>query len=111
MSLSPDFVRGYLTRLDTALKGQDWSVLAHLAAELQRCWQEDRQVFLCGNGGSAANAMHLANDLLYGVGTNGRHGLRATALPANPSVLTCLGNDVGYAEIFSRQLCVLGRSG
>ena len=70
----------------------------------------ERQVFLCGNGGSAANAMHIANDLLYGIAIGGT-GIRVTALPSNTSVLTCLANDLGYDEIFSHQLRVHGTRG
>jgi D-sedoheptulose 7-phosphate isomerase len=67
---------------------------------------------VCGNGGSAGNAMHLANDLLFGVGRkNGGGGIKVEALSANPSVLTCLANDLGYEEIFAHQLKVKGSAG
>ena len=64
-----------------------------LRDELLDCWKTGRQVFLCGNGGSAGNAIHLANDFLYGISKTCGSGLRVHALPANASVLTCLGND------------------
>src|SRR5262245_42050503 len=80
-----------------------------LADELLDCWKSGRQVFLCGNGGSAANAMHIANDLLYGVSKTPGSGLRAHALSANPAVVTCLANDQGYDVIFSMQLAVQAR--
>jgi D-sedoheptulose 7-phosphate isomerase len=80
-----------------------------LAEELHDCWQARRQVFLCGNGGSAGNAIHLANDFLYGISKMRGSGLRVTALPANSSVLTCLANDEGYEDIFSLQLAVQGQ--
>jgi D-sedoheptulose 7-phosphate isomerase len=66
-------------------------------------------VFLCGNGGSAGNAIHLANDFLYGISKTLGSGLRVSALSANSAVLTCLANDVGYESIFSAQLAVQGR--
>ena len=72
---------------------------------------EDKQVFIFGNGGSAGNAMHLANDLLYGVAKRFGSGIRVTALPANSSVVTCLANDQGYDAIFSHQLAVLAGPG
>jgi D-sedoheptulose 7-phosphate isomerase len=68
-------------------------------------------VFLCGNGGSAGNAIHLANDFLYGISKTFGAGLRVTALPANSSVLTCLANDLGYDAVFSAQLAVQARRG
>ena len=61
---------------------------------------------MCGNGGSAGNAIHIANDFNYGIDKNGGIGLSVEALPANTSVLTCLANDEGYETIFSQQLKV-----
>ena len=73
--------------------------------------QNKKNLFLAGNGGSAANANHLANDLIYGVNQHGRGAFRVHSLAANPSVLTCLGNDVGFENVFSNQLEVLAESG
>jgi len=101
----------YASRLRRVLEDVDWSGVASLARELRDCWATGRQVFICGNGGSAGNAMHLANDFLYGVSKTAGQGLRVSALPANASVLTCLANDVGYDEIFSYQLAVQARPG
>lgn len=103
------FCADYARRLQAVLSGFDWTGVARLAEELQACWKEGRQLFLCGNGGSAGNAIHLANDFLYGISKTHGSGLRVHALPANPSVLTCLANDVGYDEIFSMQLAVQAR--
>jgi D-sedoheptulose 7-phosphate isomerase len=103
------FAEDYAARLQRVLGGADWSGVARLAEELRDCWRTGRQLFLCGNGGSAGNAIHLANDFLYGVSKTAGSGLRVTALPANPSVLTCLANDMGYDEIFSLQLAVQAR--
>lgn len=99
----------YARRLQTVLQSADWTGVERLAEELANCWRDGRQVFLCGNGGSAGNAIHLANDFLYGISKAFGSGLRVSALPANSSVLTCLANDVGYDSIFAAQLAVLGR--
>jgi len=101
----------YARRLQDVLKSSDWTQAARLAEDLRECWRAGRQVFLCGNGGSAANALHLANDFLYGVSKTLGSGLRVTALPANSSVLTCLANDVGYDAVFSAQLAVQANRG
>lgn len=101
----------YSTRLQEVLAERSWSDVAALAEELLAAWRDGRQVFLCGNGGSAANAVHLANDLVYGVAPGSGHGLRAHALAANPSVLTCIANDECYAEVFAYELGVLGAAG
>lgn len=99
----------YSQRLSGILERCDWEPVSRLAEELFDCWKTGRQVFLAGNGGSAGNAVHLANDFIYAVSKVTGSGLRAHALPANSSVLTCLANDLGYDEIFSRQLAVLAR--
>jgi D-sedoheptulose 7-phosphate isomerase len=101
----------YSDRLRAVLAATDWSGVAQLGEELLDCWKTRRQVFLCGNGGSAGNAIHLANDFLYGISRQKGSALRVTALPANSSVLTCLANDEGYDQIFSLQLAVLANRG
>lgn len=63
-----------------------------------------RRVYICGNGGSAANAIHMANDLLA-------CGIRAHALTADVATLTAIANDFSFDEIFSRQLSVYGEPG
>ncbi|GAA6185397.1 SIS domain-containing protein [Aliiglaciecola sp. NS0011-25] len=81
-----------------------------LADHLLDCCKQKKQVFICGNGGSAGNAIHLANDFLYGTDPSGLSSLNVEALPANSSILTCLGNDIGYDKIFSHQLKVKANS-
>ncbi len=101
----------YSRRLQSVLAESNWSGVSLLAQDLLRCWRDGRQVFLCGNGGSAGNANHLANDFLFGVARKTGAGLNVHALSANPSVLTCLANDVGYERVFAEQLAVHARPG
>lgn len=108
--MTADSFADYSARLQGALAGFEWGKVAQLAQALRAAWEQGRRVFICGNGGSAANAMHIANDLLYGIDMKGA-GIRVTALPSNSSVVTCLANDLGYDEIFSRQLKVHGSKG
>lgn len=63
-----------------------------------------KRVYLCGNGGSAANAIHIANDLVS-------CGVKAHSLTADVSTLTAIANDYGYEYVFSRQLFVFGEPG
>jgi D-sedoheptulose 7-phosphate isomerase len=67
-------------------------------------------IFFCGNGGSAADAQHLAAELV-GRFIKERKALAATALHANTSTVTAVGNDYSYDVIFSRQLEGLGKTG
>jgi len=105
------FSKDYLARLKSALDIIPPEPLQALAEALMLAWREKRQVFIFGNGGSAGNAIHLANDFLYGISREFGHALRVTALPANSAVLTCLANDEGYDGIFFRQLAVLANKG
>ena len=101
----------YANRLGTVLRDTDWKIIAELTESLLLCWENGQQVFICGNGGSAANAIHLANDFIYGVAKEKGKGLKAIALSANSAVLTCLANDLGYDAVFSEQLAVQGYEG
>lgn len=101
----------YASRLAAVIAATDTSGIELLGRELLDCWKTGRQVFLCGNGGSSANSVHIANDYLYGVSKTVGSGLRVNALPANGAVITALANDEGYDQIFSIQLAVLARPG
>ena len=68
------------------------------------------KIFLCGNGGSAADCQHLAAELVVRF-TRERQGLPAIALTTDTSILTACGNDYGYDRVFSRQVEALGRMG
>ena len=100
------FFGGYSSRLQEVLSSADWSGVAQLAQAMRDCWENGRQVFFCGNGGSAGNANHLANDYLYGIAKRTGGGMRVLSLAANSAVITCLANDVGYERIYSEQLAV-----
>jgi len=113
-----DFVaasKAYLNKLNRCFTNEILEIVEVLAADLRQIWIEGRQVFICGNGGSAANALHLANDLLYGIGACGPEpkipGLRVEALSANTGIITCLANDTGYDNIYAHQLEVKAQSG
>ncbi|QNI95445.1 D-sedoheptulose 7-phosphate isomerase [Synechococcus sp. A15-127] len=112
------FVNGafsYLERLQGCFNKTNLEAVEHLAKELREAWIDGRNVYICGNGGSAANAIHVANDLHYGIGACGTGaklpGLRIEALSANSGVVTCLANDTGYENIYSHQIEVKGRQG
>jgi D-sedoheptulose 7-phosphate isomerase len=104
-------ITSYAARLADALREFDWTTVEELASDLLKVWKNRSAVWICGNGGSAANAVHWANDFLYPVAKRALHGIRMHAFTANPSVLTCLGNDLGYDEIFAYQLRTLAAPG
>jgi len=100
-----------LARLNQACQEIPLDKVENLANALLEAWRNKRQVFIFGNGGSAGNAVHLANDFVFGISKKFGSGLRIHALPANTSVITCLANDIGYENIFEYQLGLMSDPG
>ena len=73
-------------------------------ADLIKSVRAAKRVYLCGNGGSAANAIHIANDLMA-------CGVSAIALTADVATLTAIANDFGYEHVFERQILTHGAEG
>jgi D-sedoheptulose 7-phosphate isomerase len=69
------------------------------------------KVLLCGNGGSAADAQHIATELVIRMSKPNRASLPAIALTTDSSMITAGGNDIGFENIFSRQVEGLGNAG
>ena len=111
MTGSQVFFRDYATRLQATLASADLAPVGTLAEAILEAWRAGRCVYLCGNGGSAGNAIHLVNDLIYGAVQGRGPGVRAHALSANAAVLTCLANDTDYSEVFALQLRTFGQTG
>ena len=72
--------------------------------------KNEKTIFWCGNGGSAAESSHLAVELI-GRFKNNRRSLPSLSLNADTAAITCIANDFGYDEIFARQLEGLGKKG
>ena len=84
--------------------------IARAAEMIIRTCRADRPVLLFGNGGSAADAQHIAGELVGRFLTE-RRALRVQALTTDTSVLTCLGNDYDFDMIFARQVEAAGAPG
>ncbi|HEV2957900.1 MAG TPA: D-sedoheptulose 7-phosphate isomerase [Xanthobacteraceae bacterium] len=84
--------------------------LAAIADRIARTFRDGGKVLLAGNGGSAADAQHIAAEFLSRFKLD-RSPLPAIALTTDSSVLTAIGNDYGFAEVFERQVRALGRAG
>jgi len=104
-------ITNYLNHLSAVLNVDSFVQILPLGEALLGAWQNNKNIYFCGNGGSAGNAIHLANDLIYGAGINNGYGLRVEALSANAAVITCLANDIGYENIYSEQLRVKASPG
>lgn len=91
----------------------DGEIAAQVEAIVGACVEalrSERKILFAGNGGSAADAQHLAGELVGRLAFD-RPGLAAFALTTDTSVLTAIGNDYGYDRVFSRQIDGVGRSG
>tara|TARA_A100001015_G_scaffold307113_1_gene402473 strand:+ start:6862 stop:7428 length:567 start_codon:yes stop_codon:yes gene_type:complete len=77
---------------------------------LSKTLSDGNKIILCGNGGSASDAQHIAAELI-GRFKKERKALSAMSLATDTSALTCIGNDYGYDYIFERQLSGLGNHG
>ena len=111
METMQQHITDYSARLSSALALPAINQVPQLAQAFKTAWDNKKTIYLCGNGGSAGNAIHLANDFLYGAGINRGIGLRIESLSANAAVLTCLANDIGYEEVYAEQLRVKANAG
>jgi len=104
-------ISSYLDNLSKILNVDSFIQILPLGEALLEAWRNNKNIYLCGNGGSAGNAIHLANDFIYGAGIKNGYGLQVEALSANSAVITCLANDIGYENIYSEQLRVKAHPG
>jgi D-sedoheptulose 7-phosphate isomerase len=105
-----EFSRSYFDYLKRVLDSVDLQSIRRFVETILQARESGATVFFIGNGGSAATSSHFANDL--SIGTNDyEKPFRVISLTDNVAVITAIGNDFGYEEIFSRQLRVLGKQG
>jgi D-sedoheptulose 7-phosphate isomerase len=115
MKTASEFATGYIDRLKDVLDHLPLKPVDAIVHAIEQAQQERRQVFVIGNGGSAATASHMMNDLCKG--TLGHKGdapwprLRAIALTDNVSLMTAWANDTDYNRIFSEPLKSLAQRG
>jgi D-sedoheptulose 7-phosphate isomerase len=104
------FAGSYVEYLCQVLRGIDVDAVARFAQTLLAARERGATVYFIGNGGSAATSSHFANDL--SIGTNSyEKPFRVISLTDNQAIITAIGNDFGYVEIFKRQLQVLAKPG
>jgi D-sedoheptulose 7-phosphate isomerase len=88
------------------------SSIAQMGEEASDSIANGNKIMLCGNGGSAADAQHLAAEMLIRLRPkNNREGISAIALAQDTSTITACGNDFGYDKLFERTVQALGREG
>jgi D-sedoheptulose 7-phosphate isomerase len=106
-----EFAGLYIDRLVKILQSLDVLAVGKIIEVFLRTRENGGTIFLMGNGGSAATAAHFANDLGFCASPEGQEPFRALSLTCNSSFITCLGNDIGFENIFWWQLRNLMRPG
>jgi D-sedoheptulose 7-phosphate isomerase len=91
-----DYSTDYLDRLRNLLGQIDFGMLEDIAGEIVRAYQEDRTVYVAGNGGSASTATHMSCDLSKGTVSPIHRRLRVTSLNDNMAWFSAIANDVAY---------------
>jgi D-sedoheptulose 7-phosphate isomerase len=121
-ALMTNWITDYIKAQKAALDSIPVQAVAQLIQQFQKALAEDRQIFVFGNGGSAANASHFVTDLGKGASGNvagstvyrgKRRAPRFRVMTLNDNVawMTALGNDYTYEDIFLRQLMNYGKEG
>lgn len=97
-------------KLKLSLDKEQITIIGKIAKRIIKAYKEKKKVLIFGNGGSAADAQHIAAELVSKFYKE-RKGLPAIALNTNVSILTAIGNDYGYDRVFARQVEAMGAEG
>ena len=106
-----NFVDKYLTGLEAAIHKLSRQDVSAVVEALLVAWRADRQIFVIGNGGSAATASHMMNDINKLTISPGKRRFRGIALTDNMPLITAWGNDAAFADVFAEPLRNLMRKG
>lgn len=106
-----NWIDSYLSQQKAALDSIPADAVALLVERFREAWKNDRQIFVFGNGGSAASASHFITDLGKGSSDKLSRRFRCMSLNDNTPWITALGNDYAYDQIFVRQLQNFARKG
>ena len=98
------FIRGYIERLKDLLDNIDIESINKIITLLEATQENGGTVYVIGNGGSAATASHMANDLNIGLKRRGIRKFNVVSLADNSSVGTAIANDIGFENFFYMQI-------
>lgn len=104
MQSSTHFIRTYANELQDTLANLPWGAINEVVRVLFSVWAERKSVFIMGNGGSAATALHMAADLSKNTAVPGFPRLRAVSFNDNMALFSALGNDTAYDQVFREQV-------
>lgn len=104
-------VNEYTNQVLSQTAKTDWTNLSRIIEKLIETKENGGKIFTVGNGGSSSTASHMANDFLKGCRVHNRVGFNIECLADSNAIVTCLGNDFSYEEIFSIQLKTKAKAG
>jgi len=99
-----NFIQQYINNLTTILKSIDQDSIIEIKDALESTIKNKSKIYILGNGGSAATASHMANDLSVGLKLREIRNFDVESLSDNSSVCTAIANDIGYENIFYAQI-------
>ncbi len=105
-----NFIKNYLDKFSKTFTNENLIQIEKFCKLLKKTIKNEKNVFICGNGGSAANAIHMSNDINL-ILTKKKYVSNVEALSSNQAILTCIANDFGYEKIFSEQIKIKGKRG
>jgi D-sedoheptulose 7-phosphate isomerase len=103
-------VAEYLNSLKLSIDSIHYDQIKFVSALFNKIKKNKKIIYICGNGGSAANADHISNDLMLGLNKK-KQGYKIVSLSSNIAKITCIGNDLGYEHIYSHQLSEIATKG
>lgn len=98
------FIKHYISNLQKVLDKVNLTVITEIINALESVHKKNSRIYIIGNGGSAATASHMANDLSVGLKLREIRNFNVESLSDNSSVCTAIANDIGYENIFYAQL-------
>ena len=99
-----NFIEEYTINLKNLLDNIDRNEVYKIIEALNKCEENNSKIYIIGNGGSAATASHMANDLSVGLKLREIRNFNVESLSDNSSICTAIANDIGYENIFYAQL-------
>jgi len=99
-----EFIKHYISNLQKVLAEIDLTVISEIINMLELVHKKHSKIYIIGNGGSAATASHMANDLSVGLKLREIRNFNVESLSDNSSICTAIANDIGYENIFYAQL-------
>ena len=106
-----NILQDYAKDVIEGIEKSDFNALGDIVKMFLDAKERDATIFTVGNGGSAATASHICNDLLKGCGVCGHVGFKTECLCDSTAVLSCLANDFDYESVFTVQLKAKAKKG